>query len=127
MSYAKQVLDQTKKIKNRNLLWGYWNSTQAQICKPLKTFHNIKCQTDTELSNKYWNIISTKKTLNIFSEMLGIRKSYNESSKLCFLCLNEKLAIVLHKDDNMLNKRPEVISKCRQRNKYALANYDRKD
>ena len=36
----------------------------------------------------------------------------NQSSKRCFLCLSEKPAIVLHKDDNMLNKRSKVISKC---------------
>ena len=30
-----------------------------------KTFDNIKYQTDTELSNKYCNIISANKTLNI--------------------------------------------------------------
>ena len=42
-------------------------------------------------------------------------------------CLNEKLAIALHKDDNILNKRSEIISKCRYRNKYMLASYDSKD
>ena len=42
-------------------------------------------------------------------------------------CLNERLVIALHKDDNMLNKRSEVISKCRHRNKYMLASYDSKD
>ena len=43
------------------------------------------------------------------------------------LCLNEKLAIALHKQDNILNKRTEIISKCRNSNKYNLANYDTKD
>ena len=42
-------------------------------------------------------------------------------------CLNEKLAIALHKEDNMLNKRSEIISKCRHKNKYILASYDSKD
>ena len=31
-----------------------------------KTFNNIKYQTDTELSNEYWDIISTNKTSNTF-------------------------------------------------------------
>ena len=43
------------------------------------------------------------------------------------LYLNKKLAIALHKDDNMLNKRSEIISKCRHKNKYMLASYDSKD
>ena len=57
-----------------------------------KSFNNIKYQTDAELSNKYWNIISANKTLNIYQELLGTQKSYNQSSKRCLLCLNEKLA-----------------------------------
>ena len=81
----------------------------------------------TELSNEYWNIISANKTSRFSWEILGTHKSYNQSSKRCLLCLNEKLAIALHGDDNMLNKRSEVISKCRHRNKYMLANYDSKD
>ena len=92
-----------------------------------KTFNNIKYQTDTELSNEYWNIISANKTSSISWEILGTHKSYNQSSKRCLLCLNEKLTIALHGDDNMLNKRSEVISKCRHRKKYMLANYDNKD
>ena len=92
-----------------------------------KTINKIKYQTDTELSNEYRNIISASKTSNIFWEILGTHKSYNQSSKRCLLCLNEKLAIALHKSDTMLNKRSEVISKCRRRNKYMLVNYDSKD
>ena len=57
------------------------------------------------IQNEYWNIISVKKTFNISHKILGIHKSYNQSSKRCLLCLNEKLEIALHKDDNMLNKR----------------------
>ena len=73
----------------------------------------MKYRTDTELSNEYWNIISANKTSNIHREILGTHKSYNKSSKRCLLCLNEKLAIALFKDDNMLNKISEVISKYR--------------
>ena len=92
-----------------------------------KTLNNVKYRTDAELSNEYWNIISAKKTSNISWEILGTHKSYNHSSKRCLLCLDEKPAIALHKDDNMLNKRSEIISKCRHRNKYMLASYDSKD
>ena len=61
--------------------------------------------TDTELSNEYWNIVSADKTSNISWEMLGTHKSYNQSSKRCLLCLDEKLAIAIHKDDNILNQK----------------------
>ena len=35
-----------------------------------KTFNNITYQTDTELSNEYWNVISANKTSNISWEIL---------------------------------------------------------
>ena len=91
--------------------------------------NNIKYQTDTELSNEYWNIISASKTSNVSWETLGTQKPYNQSSKRYLLCLNEKLVIViaLHKAENMLNKTSEIISKFRRRNKYMLASYDSKD
>ena len=95
--------------------------------KHKKTLSNIKYQTDTELSSKYWNIISANKTSEISWQIFGTLRSYNQSSKLCNLCLNEKLIIALHGNDNMLNNRSEVISKCRYRNKYMLANSDSKD
>ena len=86
-----------------------------------------KYQTDTELSNEYWNITSANKTSNISWEILRTHKSCNQSPKRCLLCVNEKLAIALYKDDNMLNKRSDIISNCKHRNKYMLASYDSKD
>ena len=37
-----------------------------------------------------------------------------------FLCLNEKLEILEDKENNLLNKKSEVRSKCHQHNKYML-------
>ena len=129
MSYTKQVSHQTKKIRKQKCCYGVSETAfKLRYANHKKTFNNIKYQTDTELSNEYWKIMSAGKSLDISWEILGTHKSYNQSSKRCFLCLNEKLAIALHGDGlNMLNKRSEVINKCRHRNKYILDNYDSKD
>ena len=82
---------------------------------------------DTELSNEIWKLKEQNKNADISWEILGIHQSYNASTKRCMLCLNEKLAIALRKEGNILNKRTEIISKCRQSVKYNLANYDTKD
>ena len=84
-----------------------------------KTLNNIKYQTDTELSNEYRNIISANKTSSISWEVLRTQKSY-QSPKRCLLSFNEKLAITLHKNDNMLNKRSKIIGRYGHRNKYIL-------
>ena len=127
MSYTKQVLQQRKKIQKQKIYYGVCEAAfKLRYANHKKTFSNIKYQTDTELSNEYWNIISAKKNLEHILGNFG-NPQIIQSSKRCLLCLNEKLAIALHKDDNMLNKRSEIISKCRHRNKYMLASYDSKD
>ena len=53
-------------------------------------------------------------------EIKGIYKSYNPTSKRSNLCLTEKLEILDDPDKNLLNKRSEIISQYRHRNKYKL-------
>ena len=107
MSYTKPVSCQMKKVQKQKLVLAF----KLRYANH-KAFNNIKYQTDTERLNEYWNIKLAKKTSNISREILGTHKSYSQSHKRFHLCLNEKLAISLHKDNNMLNKRPKVISKA---------------
>ena len=80
---------------------------KLRYAKHEKKFNSIKCQTDTELSDEYRNIISAKKTSNISWEILGTHKSDNQSSKRCLLCPNEKQAITLDGNNNMIKKDPK--------------------
>ena len=51
--------------------------------------------------------------------------SYSNISKRCLLCLHEKLAIVLYPNPGeLINKRSEMISKCRHLNKFLLMNFN---
>ena len=52
---------------------------------------------------------------------------YNPNSKRCYLCLNEKLKISKYRGNNLLNKKTELISRCRHQNKCTLSKYDSKD
>ena len=88
------------------------------IVKMLPQTRNRK--PDTELSNDFWKIKDNKRSTNIAWEILGRHQAYNTSSKRCSLCLNEKLKIALHGNNNMLNRRTEILNKCRHKNKYAL-------
>ena len=42
---------------------------------------------------------------------------------ICYLCLNEKLFITEHQENDLLNQRNELISKCRHKNKFKLMNH----
>ena len=99
MSYTKQkYYTKQRKLKSDNYYCVSETAFKLRYANHKKTFNNIKYQTDAELSNEYWNIMSAKKTSNISLDILGTHKSYNQRSKQCLLCLNEKLAIALHKD-----------------------------
>ena len=45
---------------------------------------------------------------------------YQHWGKVCNLCLAEKYAILTANDDALLNKRTELVNKCRHKNKYIL-------
>ena len=76
------------------------------------SYHNINGRTQkTTVMITIHHRISTKKT-----------PPYQCGSKVCDLCLLEKVFIISADPDNLLNKRTELISKCRHRNKFLLAN-----
>ena len=50
-------------------------------------------------------------------------QAYRNGSKRCNLCLTEKLAIIEGEPNKILNKRAELVSKCRHENKFYLSNY----
>ena len=53
--------------------------------------------------------------------------AYNNISKKCLLCLEEKMSIIEYPDQrNVLNKRSELVNKCLHQNKFLLKNYKNK-
>ena len=92
-----------------------------------KTFKYLKYENDTELSKELWKI---KKNGYIPKISWSIHKKclpYNFNTKRCHLCLNEKLEIATYPGNDLLNKRSELISKCRHETKYVLLRHDTKD
>ena len=57
-----------------------------------------------------------------------IRASLQQQLKRCILCLGEKMAIITFPEQQkLLNKRSELISKCRHENKFLLHYYESND
>ena len=90
------------------------------------SFNHRNRKSDTELSNEFWKKKDNKRRANITWEILGRHQACNTSSKKCSLCLNEELKIALYRNNNMLQRRTEILRKCRHKNKYALISYDSK-
>ena len=75
---------------------------------------------DAKLSTECWNLRTTQLNPRVSWKIKGIYKSYNSTSKRCNLYLTEKREILDKPAKNLLNKRSEIISKCRHNNKYRL-------
>ena len=96
-------------------------------CHHKRSVNLIAYKNDTELSKEFWNIKRRNPVLKIKWRILRKCSRFNCSWLRGNLCLNEKLQIALFKGSNILNRRTELISKCRHINKHTLLRHDIKD
>ena len=87
-----------------------------------KAFKHEKYMKETELSKEVWRIKKKGGNFNIKWSKVNNHASYRPKIGRCNLCQQEKLAIALYEDKNLLNKKNEIISRCRHRFKYKLEN-----
>ena len=80
---------------------------------------------NTALSSYLWELIKKKREiLKLTWSILKIVSGYTIISRQCLLCLNETVyTATYYNQEELLNKQPEVISKCCHENKFLLANY----
>ena len=55
-------------------------------------------------------------------EIVRHAPTYNNGNRVCQLCLDEKYQILISNCANTLNKRSEIINKCRHRTKIKFKN-----
>lgn len=107
------------------------NSTYYGVCEGefksrynnhTKSFRLRKYENDTELSKCIWSLKDNNTEYAIKWSIVSKAIPYKCGSRRCDLCLAEKVAIVRSEPKGLLNKRTELISKCRHRNKYVIGN-----
>ena len=76
----------------------------------------------TELSKFIWSCKDSGINPAISWKIICHATPYQHGGKVCNLCLAEKYEILTANDDALLNKRTELINKCRHKNKYKLIN-----
>ena len=86
------------------------------------SFRHRSHMNSTELSKYIWQLCDSKKDFNIKWPIICRATLYSNITKRCDLCTTEKLMIINSKPDELLNKRSELISKCRHENKFYLRN-----
>ena len=79
---------------------------------------------DTTLLKYVWEVKDKyKEMLSIKWSIIKSVPGYSNITKKCLLCLYEKLEIINYPNqEELLNKRSELISKCHHVNKYFLSN-----
>ena len=86
------------------------------------SFNHKKYSTKTALSQYIWELKEKKLKYTINWRILKRATACNSGSKYCSLCTAEKLCILFADKRFLLNKRSELISKCRHDNKFYVNN-----
>ena len=95
---------------------------KARFGNHKKSFNNEEYEKETSLSVEVWRIKRAGGEFHIKWSKEATQRSYTPEGSRCSLCLHEKLVIALYKGNNLVNKKSEIISRCRHRHKYKLTN-----
>ena len=86
-----------------------------------RDFRNQHYEKSTELSKYIWGLKKKGIEYTIHWKVLSHVKGLTKKG-FCSLCLTEKLWLIRYLDDvNLLNKKSELISKCRHENKLMIS------
>ena len=98
------------------------NNFKTRYRNHIASFRHVRSRNSTELSKHIWTLKDNNVTHTISWKVLAKAKPYNSANKRCNLCLKEKFTIICHPEYSTLNKRNELVSSCRHRNKALLHN-----
>ena len=99
-------------------------TNQRSILVYKTSFKKEQYKNSTTLSAELWRIKENNFTPNVNWRVIRHAPAYSPETKKCQLCLCEKMEIANHPDSNLLNKRTEIIAKCRHRAKHKLFQRD---
>ena len=93
-----------------------------------KSFNHEKYKNSTTLSTEFWRLKTNDCNPLISWKIIRTAPAFSLESGKCYLCLTEKFEIAnFHEPAKLLNKRSEVISKCRHQRRFKLALFDTGD
>ena len=85
------------------------------------SFRHQKYEQSTELSKHIWMLKKGNEPYRIAWEICEKTPLYTNKTKKCQMCLAEKLHIITADSNMTLNKRSELVSKCRHQTKFYLS------
>ena len=116
--YIVTIKSDKKNCQLRIFIVKTHSKNDKQTIKDLSNINRYK--NDTKLSVEYWNLKAGNSKRKVTLAVKKPFRAYNPQSKRSSLYLNDKFEILEDKENNLLNKKSEAISKCRHQNKYML-------
>ena len=110
------------KDQSKNYIGLCETEFKAKFYNHNHSFNSNSKRNATELSKFIWSCKDFGINPSISWKIVCHATPYQHGGKVCNLCLAEKYAILTANDDALLNKRTELINKCRHKNKYKLIN-----
>ena len=95
---------------------------KARYYNHVQSFRHRQKSNATELSKYVWSCRDAGYEPTIAWSIVCHAKPYQQGDKQCQLCLAEKYFILMADLSTTLNKRTELVNKCRHKNKYKLKN-----
>ena len=102
----------------------YIGSTQyfkERFHQHMLSLRHEKYKNSTSLSTHIWDLKEKHINFTLKWRIIAKAKSYNPEAKKCYLCIAEKAKILYHNGEGLINKRSEIMAKCRHRAKHKLA------
>ena len=111
-------------VRADNKLMTYYGLTEHTFKKRYNEhqsdFRHEKHRNSTALSKHIHSLKDSKTDYEVTWKINSKAYPYQPGSKQCDLCLQEKLVICLADPKTTLNKRNEMVSKCRHKRKFVL-------
>ena len=111
-------------VEANNKVMSYYGLTDMTFKERFNShqfdFRHVKNRNSTALSKYIHSLKETNTNYKIQWKIHTKAYSYTCGARRCDLCLQEKLAICLADPETTLNKRSEMVSKCRHKRKYKL-------
>ena len=122
--YESQITSNTNN-EHKKYLSAAKNSLKERYSNHLQDFKHKKCLKCTKLSKDIWSL-KNRGIAPIIKRRIVKKVNSKVSRNYCNLCLTEKFFIIKSlSDNNLLNKRSELVSKCRHKNKLLLCHAKR--